>query len=271
MPDRQPDVVCSLWPEGVPASRGHTAEDNPFLELYRPEKPTGAAVLIFPGGGYGMRAAHEGAPVAWWLNTLGITAVVVHYRVHPYNHPQPLSDAVQAMRLTRQHAKEWNIDPARVGVLGFSAGGHLASTISTHYDRADGPAAKEFHRISSRPDVSILLYPVITMTDPHTHAGSRRSLLPNPQDTATIQLLSNEQKVTTDTPPAFLFHTVDDAAVPVENALLYSHSLRAAGVPFEMHLYETGQHGVGLATNNPALKTWPDLCGNWLRARGWAR
>lgn len=255
---REPDLTLNLWPEGTPGALGDTKEDRPWMEVYA-AAPTGKpapAILVCPGGGYAMRADHEAAPVAIWLNTIGITGIVVHYRVKPYKHPQPLNDLSQAMRLTRRQSREWSIDPLRIGVLGFSAGGHLASTLSVHYD-AD-----------IRPALSVLLYPVITLGEPSAHTGSRANLLPDPNDPAQVDLLSNEKHVTAQTPPAFIFHTVDDAVVPVENVLLYAQALRANKVPFEMHLYETGHHGVGLAQDNPALATWPLLCANWLRGCG---
>jgi acetyl esterase/lipase len=175
------------------------------------------------------------------------------------------------MRLTRRNAAAWGIDPARVGVLGFSAGGHLASTISVHYDVGDGNAAASLDRINSRPDVSILLYPVITLTTASAHSGSRANLLEEPDNPQLLELLSTERHVTAQTPPMFVFHTVDDSVVPVENVLLLAGALRKAQVPVEMHLYETGRHGVGLATDNPALRTWTDLCAQWLRSRNFAR
>ncbi len=258
MPDRSPDLVLPLWSD-VPGKLGGTPEDNPTLALYRPQSPTGAAVLVCPGGGYSMRARHEAGVVAEWLNTIGITGIVVEYRVAPYKHPQPLNDVSQAMRLTKQHAADWKIDPARIGVLGFSAGGHLASTISTHYQS------------DTRPAFSILLYPVITLNPPSAHTGSRNNLLQDPSDQKQVDALSNDQHVTPDTPPAFIFHTVEDGAVPVENVFLYAAALRKNNVPFEMHLYERGQHGVGLAQDKPALATWPGLCANWLKLREYAQ
>ena len=228
------------------------------MVVYKSERPNAPCVLVCPGGGYHNRAAHEADPVALWLNTLGITGIVVHYRVKPYRHPHPLADLSQAMRLTQQHAGEWEIDPARIGVLGFSAGGHLASTLCTLAD-AD-----------VRPALAILLYPVITLGDPSAHTGSRNNLVPDPDDLGWIDKLSSHLHVTNDTPPTFLFHTVDDASVPIENALLYCAALRKHGVPFEAHLYERGRHGVGLAIDIAELSTWPMLCRNWLRLRGWA-
>ena len=261
MTKRNPDTTLDLWPEGAPAARGSTREDRPWLEVYAPQNlsANAPAILICPGGGYAMRAEHEAAPIAWWLNTLGIIGVVVHYRVKPYQHPQPINDLSQAMRLTKRHAAEWNIDTTRIGVLGFSAGGHLASTLSVHYEP------------DTRPDLSILLYPVITFGPESAHTGSRNNLISETSDGVLAELLSNEKHVTAETPPAFIFHTVDDSVVPVENVFLYGQAMRAKGVPFEMHLYETGRHGVGLAEDNPALSTWPGLCANWLRARGFVR
>jgi acetyl esterase/lipase len=244
-----------------------TAADAPTLELFRPEKPNGAAVIVLPGGGYGGLAPHEGAPVAQWLNTLGITAFVLRYRVAPHRHPTPFNDVTRGMRIVRSEAKSLGIDPNKIGILGFSAGGHLASTISTHFDAGNPESPDPVERASNRPDLSILLYPVITFSDTTTHSGSRSNLLgPNPP-AELVELLSNEKQVTAQTPPAFLFHTVDDGAVPVENSILYAQGLRRHGIPFEMHLYETGRHGVGLAQDNPVLRSWPALCAVWLVGR----
>lgn len=258
MSERKPDVVLALWDE-VPGRLGDSREDHPSMEVYRSDSPTGAAILVCPGGGYARRAPHEAGVVAEWLNTLGITGIVVHYRVAPYKHPQPLNDLSQAMRISRQRSDEWGIDPLRIGVLGFSAGGHLAATLSTHYTP------------DTRPALSILLYPVITLHPPSAHTGSRQNLLADPTDPDLVNLLSNEMHVTPDTPPAFMFHTVSDPGVPVENSLMYASALRKNGVKFELHCYQEGRHGVGLAQNNPMLSTWPMLCANWLRLQGFAR
>ena len=259
MPLRTPDVVLPLHPAGVPGQLGQSKEDKPWLEVYQAPNPTGGAILVCPGGGYWGRAEHEAAPIALWLNTLGITGIVVHYRVAPYKHPQPLNDVSAAMRIAKFNAAAWKIDPAKIGVLGFSAGGHLASTLSVHY----AP--------DTRPAVSILLYPVITLGEPNTHIGSRNNLLPDPSDPAQVRSLSNQLHVTAQSPPTFIFHTADDEGVPVENALLYAAALRENKVPFELHVYESGRHGVGLATDHPVLSTWTVLCGNWLRTRAFAR
>jgi acetyl esterase/lipase len=255
--DRKADVELNLWPDQVPGQIDGNA-DTPRLVIYKARRASAPCVLICPGGGYQNRAAHEADPVAHWLNSLGITGIVVHYRVKPYRHPHPLSDLSQAMRLTQKHAGEWGIDPNRIGVLGFSAGGHLASTLCTIADE------------DVRPKLGILLYPVITLGPPSAHTGSRNNLSPDPADETWAARLSTQLHVTSTTPPTFLFHTVDDASVPVENALMYCAALREKGIPFEAHLFERGRHGVGLAPDNPQLSTWPVLCGNWLRLHGWA-
>jgi len=260
-----------LWPNGAPAAKGSAPEDIPSIQLYQPpaDKANGAAIVVCPGGGYGALAAHEGHDVAVWLNSIGVTAVVLKYRLgrFGYRHPVMLGDAQRAIRTTRAKAAEWKIDPNRIGIMGFSAGGHLTSTAATHFDAGDANASDPIERQSSRPDVAILCYAVITMTDPFTHAGSRKNLLGDTPSPELIDLLSNEKQVTEKTPPTFLFHTEDDKAVPVENSLQFAAALRKAKVPYEMHIYETGRHGVGLAPTIPALSTWPKLLENWLRAR----
>lgn len=258
MPDhRTPDIELPLWPDGVPDEIA-AVDDLPRLVVYKAPRPNAPAILVCPGGGYARRADHEADPVAFWLNSLDITGIVVHYRVSPNRHPQPLADLSQAMRLTQAHAADWSVDALRIGVLGFSAGGHLASTLCT------------IAPLDVRPALAILLYPVITLSDPSAHTGSRKNLVPDVDAEAWVDRLSTQNHVTAATPPTFLFHTVDDAAVPVENALLYAAALRKNGVPFEMHLYERGRHGVGLAGDIPELATWPTLCRNWLRLRQWA-
>ncbi len=261
-----------LWPNGAPGAKGAAPEDIPSIQFYPApaDKATGAAIVVCPGGGYGALAAHEGHDIAVWLNSIGVNAVVLKYRLgrFGYRHPVMLQDAQRAIRTTRAKAAEWKIDPNRVGIMGFSAGGHLSSTAATHFDAGNPTASDPIERQSSRPDVAILCYPVITLTDPYAHAGSRKNLLGENPPQELIDFLSNEKQVTDKTPPTFLFHTDDDKAVPVENSLLFAAALRKAKVPYEMHIYETGRHGVGLAKDNPALSTWPKLLENWLRARG---
>jgi acetyl esterase/lipase len=195
---------------------------------------------------------------------MGIAAFVLKYRLGPrYHHPAPLDDAARAIRLVRARAPEWKIAPDRIGILGFSAGGHLASTIGTHFDSGKPDSSDAIERVSAKPNLMILIYPVITLKD-LTHAGSRKYLLgpdPSPQ---LLALLSNEEHVTKDTPPTFLVHTVTDASVPVENSLAFVAALRKAGVPFELHVYERGSHGFALAGADPILSTWPDRLADWL-------
>ena len=259
-----------LWPNGAPGAVGKEPNDIPTLTPYFPakEKATGAAVIVCPGGGYTHLADHEGRPVAEWLNTLGISAFVLRYRLGPrYHHPAPLQDAARAIRTVRARATEWNIDPKRIGILGFSAGGHVASTIGTHFDSGKPDASDPIERVGSRPDLMILIYPVITMKE-FAHAGSKRMLLGENPAAELVALLSNEGQVTKETPPAFLVHTANDPTVPVENSLRFAESLRKAGVPFELNIYERGPHGFGLGGNDPILSTWPQRCADWLRAHG---
>jgi acetyl esterase/lipase len=265
-----PPPAVALWPDGAPGARGGAPEDVPSYQLYpaAAEKATGAAVVVCPGGGYRGLAPHEGHDIALWLNSLGVTAVVLKYRLGPkYQHPSMMYDVQRAIRTTRSKAAEWKIDPQRIGVMGFSAGGHLSSTAATHFDAGKPEATDPIERVSSRPDVAILCYPVITMTDPFVHAGSRRNLLGENPGPELIKLLSSEQQVTEQTPPTFIFFTEDDKSVPLENGLMMAAALRRAKVPYEMHIYETGRHGVGLAKDNPSLRTWPSLLENWLRKR----
>jgi acetyl esterase/lipase len=213
--------------------------------------------------------SYEGTDIAKWLNTMGISGFVLKYRLGPkYHHPVELEDAQRAIRYVRAHAAEFGIDPHRIGIWGFSAGGHLASSAGTHFDSGTPNSLDPIDRESSRPDFMILSYPVITFEEPYAHRGSRDALLgPNP-DPALIELLSNEEHVTKDTPPTFLFHTSDDPVVPVQNSINFYLALRRAGVPAEIHIYEHGRHGVGLAQDLPELSTWPTLLANWLKLRG---
>lgn len=255
-----------LWPDGAPGALGSDPVDIPSVQLYQPGNPNGAAIVVCPGGGYQNLARHEGHNVALWLNSLGITAVVLKYRLAPkYHHPSMMQDVLRAIRFTRSKAEEWKIDINRVGVMGFSAGGHLASTAATHWDEGQSDTGDGIDRLSSRPNLAILCYPVITMGPPSAHTGSRRNLIGENPSQELLDLMSNEKQVNSKTPPTFLFHTEDDKAVPVENSLLFAAALRKAGVPYELHIYEKGRHGVGLAQDNPALKSWPGLLADWLR------
>jgi acetyl esterase/lipase len=226
--------------------------------------------VICPGGGYGGLAdQHEGVDCAAFLNDLGIAAFVLRYRIAPrYHHPSPLLDAQRALRLVRHRANEWNVDPSRIGIWGFSAGGHLASTAATHYDSGDATAADPADRHGCRPDFAILGYPVITFRDPAAHKGTRTNLIGENPEEALVAHLSNDEQVTADTPPTFLFHTDEDTAVPSENSVQFYLALRKAKVPAEMHIFLEGRHGLGLAPDDPALSKWPELLAGWLGVRG---
>jgi acetyl esterase/lipase len=265
-----------LWPGGAPGALGHDEKDNPTITPFVAEadKATGAAVVVCPGGGYGGLAPHEGMDYALWLNQYGITAFVLKYRLgsHGYRHPVMLNDAARALRLVRARAADWRIDPKRVGIMGSSAGGHLASTLLTHFDSGKADAEDPVDRQSSRPDLGILCYPVITMGE-YTHQGSKSNLLGKDPSPDLVRLLSNELQVTRETPPCFLFHTFEDTAVPVENTLAFASALRKAGVPFDLHIYQKGRHGIGLADKPPFAHAhpWAADCLFWLREQGFVK
>jgi len=270
-PASEPPPPIPLWPGGAPGALGTDPKDIPAITVYPapPEKTAGAAVVVCPGGGYGFLAAHEGRPVAEWLNGLGVTGIVLTYRLGPrYRHPAPLQDAQRAIRIARARASEWKLNPERIGILGFSAGGHLASTAATHFDGGKPNAADPVERLSSRPDFAILIYPVITMADPYTHQGSRKNLLGEEPKAELIDLLSNEKQVTAETPPAFIVFGANDKVVPVENGLMFASALSKAKAPFELHVYERGPHGFGLGTQGPVAVAWPNRCAEWLGVRG---
>jgi acetyl esterase/lipase len=259
-----------LWPKGAPGAKGKKDSDIPAVIVYLPPatKATGAAIVICPGGGYGGLAMdHEGHQVARWLNSLGVAGVIVRYRVVPYRHPYPSLDAQRAVRYTRAHAKQWHIDPSRVGILGFSAGGHLASTVGTHFDRGKKDAPDPIDRQSCRPDFMVLVYPVISLTASYTHSGSRDNLLGPDAAVSLRKNLSNELQITDKTPPAFLVHTTEDTVVPPENSIAFYLALHKAKVPAEIHIFEKGQHGLGLGRKGFAFSHWPELCVKWLRVR----
>lgn len=274
-----------LWPEGAPGAKGsETGDANhpgdiPTITVWLApkEKATGAAVVICPGGGYGFLATeHEGKQVAEWLNSIGVAGIMVKYRLGPkYQHPAPLQDAQRAIRTVRAKAKEWDLDPKRVGILGFSAGGHLASTAATHYDAGKADAPDPIERESSRPDAAVLVYPVVALSTEFGHSGSLTNLLGKTPTRGQIVELSNELHVTADTPPTFLAHTLADTGVPVENSVLFALALRKAKVPFELHIFEKGVHGLGLGSGweghiapEPSFQAWPKLCEAWLKNRG---
>ncbi|MCS7044865.1 MAG: alpha/beta hydrolase [Gemmataceae bacterium] len=261
-----------LWQGDAPGAQGQDPADVPVYVLYRAasDKANGTAVVVCPGGGYATHALnHEGHDIAKWWNSLGVTAVVLKYRLGPrYRHPAPLTDAQRAIRLTRHHAKEWGIDPRRVGIMGFSAGGHLASTAGTHFDLGTPEADDPIDRHSCRPDFLVLLYPVITMTEPFAHVGSRNNLLGKKPDPKLVEQLSTERRVTAATPPTFLVHTTEDKAVPPENSVLFYLALCKHKVPAELHIYEKGRHGLGLGDGTLPYASWPQRCAAWLHGRG---
>lgn len=269
-----------IYPGKAPLAAGDTAADKPTLTAYKPERPNGTAVVVCPGGGYGFLADdHEGKQVADWLNRHGVTAFVLKYRIVTKERPGPLMeapllDARRAVRTVRAKAKDYGIDPNKVGIWGFSAGGHLASTAATHFDNGLLKDGDEIDKQSSRPDFAILAYPVVTMEDGVTHGGSKRNLLGDKPDPKLVELYSNEKQVTKDTPPVFIFHTSADAAVLPENAVRFYLACKRAKVPVEMHVYEKGRHGVGLGTDpkwtggEKSVATWPDRLADWMKARG---
>jgi|SRR5699024_1565597 len=244
-------------------------QENPHLTTYLLEgKEPFPVVIVCPGGGYAHHADHEGEPVAKWLNSIGVSAIVLHYRIAPHQHPAPLDDAQTTIRMARVNAKKWNIDPNRVGILGFSAGGHLASSAGTLFEEGDEFAKEAINRYSSRPDVMILCYPVITMASPqYIHEGSKLHLLGEQPSLSLVQKMSTEKQVTENTPPAFLWHTADDEAVPVENSLMFARSLGKFNIPYALHIFESGKHGLGLAEDHPEANLWPNLCEAWLKNR----
>jgi acetyl esterase/lipase len=270
VPAHAQDIL--LWPNGAPGALGDRPEDKPSLTSYvsTSQAATGSAVIVCPGGAYSRLAPHEGEPVAQWLNSIGIKAFVLKYRLGPngYHHPAMLQDAQRAVRYVRAHAADYGIDPHRIGILGFSAGGHVASSAGTHVAGADPASSDPLERVSSRPDLMVLIYPVITM-GPLGHAGSRENLLGKNPPQNLIDLMSNEEQVTKDTPPAFLVHGENDKTVPVENSLMFAEALRRAGVGFELHVFEKSPgHGFGLGQNDPVVSIWPELCEHWLRGHG---
>jgi acetyl esterase/lipase len=261
-----------LWPNGAPQAQGTADEDKPSLALYpaKGDNKISTAVVVCPGGSYThLSMDKEGTAIAEWLNHLGINAFVLKYRLGPkYHHPVELGDAQRAIRYVRANAGTWGVDPSRIGIWGFSAGGHLASTTGTHFDAGDAAATDPIDRQGSRPDFMILSYPVISMQEPFVHKFSLHNLLGDNPDPASVQLLSNELQVTSKTPPTFLFHTTEDKTVPVENSVNFYLALRKAGVPTEMHIYLKGAHGAGLALADPVLSTWTGHLTDWLKVQG---
>ncbi len=283
------NATLKLWPSGIPGSvKNESYVEKPSLtngevtwivnvsdpQLYvflpSPEKSTGAAVLICPGGGYaGLAIAHEGIAIAKWLNENGIAGIILKYRL-PSDLTMkdksvgPLQDAQEAIRVIRRNSVEWKINPARVGVIGFSAGGHLASTLSTHFERKVYDVTDN---TSARPDFSILIYPVITFDSTFTHAGSRSNLIgDNPTDEA-VRYFSNELQITEKTPPVFLVHSADDDVVPVKNSIVYFEGIQKYNSPSELHIFQKGGHGYGLSAGNGTQSAWPGMCISWIKEK----
>lgn len=278
-----------LWPAGkVPNSQKSSETEQwnmgdilsiskvqtPDIAVYLPARrnATGQAVVVCPGGGYGILAYDwEGTDVAKWLNANGIAAFVLKYRLpnsksNSTPHLSPLMDAQRAIRMVRANAAKWNIQENKIGIMGFSAGGHLASTAGTHFSAGNPASADSVERFSSRPDFMVLIYPVITMSKINMHTGSRNNLLGAQPDSALALHYSNELQVTKETPPTFLLHSTDDTAVPVENSLMFYQALKNQGIPAEMHIYPYGGHGFALAVGRGYLQTWTDRCIDWLKA-----
>ncbi len=262
-----------LWESGAPGALGKEAKDIPMalVRLSKSDQPTGA-LIICPGGGYGGLAMdHEGEQFAAWANELGLAAIICDYRHRGkgYGHPAPSDDAKRVIRLTRAKASEWQVDPKRVGIIGFSAGGHLVSTILTQFDDGDPSSSDPIARQSSRPDYGILCYPVIMFGHPLSHKGSEKNLLGDSPDPKLVASLANHERVHRNTPPTFLMHTLEDKVVPVDNALSFYSAMVKHDVPGELHVYEFGQHGIGLGRDVPDASQWPEACKRWLRSHHW--
>lgn len=265
-----------LWPEGAPGALGISSNDIPTLTPYLPDatNATGAAMVICPGGGYVSLASHEGKDYALWLNQHGVTCFVLKYRLGSkgYRHPVMLHDAARAVRWVRAHAGDYKIDTNRVGIMGSSAGGHLASTLLTHFDSGDTNSSDTVEHQSSRPDLGILCYAVITMGE-FTHQGSKSNLLGNNPAPELVELLSNELQVTPNLPPCFLWTTFEDKTVPMENTMQFAEALRKNHVPFDLHVYQKGGHGMGLKDKPPFAHPhpWAGDCWFWLKAQNFVK
>ena len=284
-------IVINLWDGVAPGSEKFTGKEatdergnaeqsdlwigrvsQPSVTVLAPPEyeRNGTGVVICPGGGYGgLSWEKEGLEMGRWFNKRGITAFVLKYRhgggVH--QHPIPLNDIRRAMRIVRSQAEEWKLDPARIGVMGFSAGGHLASSVGTHADAGSKEATDPIEREGSRPDFMVLIYPVISMDEKITHAGSLENLLGEKPDPQFVELMSNDRQVTDQTPPTFIAHASDDQAVPVENALRFYRALIDHKVPAELHIFAEGGHGFGMRNKDKPVVEWPNLLANWLKSR----
>lgn len=274
----QPGVTTQtvrLWENDAPLAMGKADKDIPTLTVYRPEKPNGTAMVICPGGAYVALSVQEGRDYALYLNKFGVTGFVLKYRLggaKGYHHPAMLFDAARAVRLIRARCGEWGVAPNKIGIMGSSAGGHLASTLLTHFDAGKPEDTDPVERASSRPDFGVLCYAVISMLE-NTHGGSRGNLLGSKPDPQLIESLSNEKQVTPQTPPCFIWHTLSDPAVRVENSLDFAMVLKRNGVPFDLHIYQNGKHGIGLASKYPFDRPHPwavDLV-FWMKENGWVK
>lgn len=267
-----------LWEGDAPGATGSEEKDVPSAIAYLPEREpesNGAtgAIVIFPGGGYGgLSISHEGHDVARWANAMGMAGIVVSYRHRGrgYGHPAPMLDAQRAIRLTRSKSAEWGIDPAKIGVLGFSAGGHLATTVLTRFDSGREETEDPIERLSCRPDFGVVCYAVVAFNKCYTHKGSQRNLLGEDASPELVRSLSNEQQVRADTPPCFVWHTAEDEPVPAENGIQFYSALLRNKVPAELHVFPEGRHGIGLGKDVPGPNQWPELCHNWLTRCGFA-
>jgi acetyl esterase/lipase len=257
-----------LW-ESAPGFDPALGQDAPALNLFLLDdgQPHGM-VVVFPGGGYNQLAAHEREPIAEWLNAAGFSACVLYYRVAPYRHPAPFLDASRAVRTVRAHAAEWHIKADKIGVLGFSAGGHLATMLATQFNAGNPGASDPVERVSSRPDAAVSCYGVVTFTAPFSNPGSGQSLVGDNPAPGLRESLSTVAHVTADTSPCFLWHTADDEKVPVQNCLVYAEALKNCAVPFELHVFPHGRHGLGLANDEPVVSQWKGLCATWLKGLG---
>ncbi len=284
-PSAAAPAVIPLWPEGVPGAqpgakpeyveeeRVHNVQVPTLTHYPAPQdRATGTAVIVCPGGAYArLSIIKEGSKVAAWLNSIGVDAFVLKSRLVEYGHPAPLRDVLRAVRLVRSQAAGYGVDPQRIGGLGFSAGGHLAASAGTLYDLPEGRTGAALDTVNARPDFIALIYPVIFMDGPFVHHGSSENLLGKNPAPEMVRRLSVAEHVTAATPPAFLVHTQEDAAVPVENSLAFYTALRRAGVSAELNVFEKGPHGVGLGAGLGPVENWPRRCAEWMRSHGWVR
>ena len=275
------NTVIPLWPEDVPNGRTNAPDEEvannrivnvnkPTLTIYTPDKPCHTAVIFCPGGGYHhLTIGENGGEETKWLNSLGVTVFILKYRMKEYGHPAPLQDVLRAVRLVRSRAAEFGVATNCIGLLGQSAGGHLAACAATLWDSPEGRTGAPLDKVSARPDFAMLVYPVITMDNSHTHKGSRQYLLGEHPAPELVEHLSLERQVRPNTPPIFLAATMADKAVPVENTLNFYQALKDAGVPAEMHVYAQGSHGDSLDRQYGPTAEWPQRAAEWLRFNGW--